>query len=454
MHPAITRNTLITQSGLGQIAALSVDEQVRTSIWNLLTKFQEIKSFASEIHTETHLIRPILKVLGYAYESKPRFFEDHVKGPDAALFSSEGERVKNSRLWGTEEYYTNTLGVLLLKRYGRNLTEGISGFYLEFENRIPLFQMMYLLKKTRTPWGILTDGRHWVLIRKPVFYETRLVSVDIEHALHENGTEVLDMFYSLFSLQGITATVPQIMETDRTALIRLLKERRESVRNSVQYLRKDAEVLPKVMHSYKDLYPDANLIETLKRLQIKSTAPAHVGGGKSGANDYNCSAIAAYIFNRKGYETDLDLESILLSNHKEGLTKEQLLSLKILDLSPNFGNTALELVEALAYFSFILPYKERNTFMAEWENESLLKRYIIRHVLFGIEKSCFAHDILHSAIQKRFGTDASNYKLGNPLIGMSIRDLTAYLNGNRQPIRDSESRLNKEPGRSPAVNRI
>jgi hypothetical protein len=80
---------------------------------------------------------------------------------------SDEERVKNSSLWGTQEYYFNTLGILLLKRYGRNLEEGISGFYLEFENRIPIYQTMYLLKKTKTSWGILTDGKHWILIKKP-----------------------------------------------------------------------------------------------------------------------------------------------------------------------------------------------------------------------------------------------------------------------------------------------
>ncbi|HQP55695.1 MAG TPA: hypothetical protein PLN83_06270, partial [Syntrophorhabdus sp.] len=98
-----------------------------------MTKFQDIKKFASEIHTEIHLVKPMLKLLGFTYESKPKFFEDHVKGPDVALFYSEDFRVKSSKLWGTREYYDNTLGILVLKRYGRNLHEGITGFYLEFE---------------------------------------------------------------------------------------------------------------------------------------------------------------------------------------------------------------------------------------------------------------------------------------------------------------------------------
>jgi hypothetical protein len=29
---------------------------------------------------------------------------------------------------------------------------------------------MYLLKKTKTSWGILTDGKHWILIKKPALW--------------------------------------------------------------------------------------------------------------------------------------------------------------------------------------------------------------------------------------------------------------------------------------------
>jgi hypothetical protein len=136
----IARNTLISRAGLDKILLTHHQEEACASLQQMLAKFQEIKTFASEIHTETHLIRPMLKLLGYAYESKPKFFEEQIKGPDAALFTSEENRVKNSSFWGTEKYYSDTLGILLLKRYGRNLEEGISGFYLEFENRIPFIK--------------------------------------------------------------------------------------------------------------------------------------------------------------------------------------------------------------------------------------------------------------------------------------------------------------------------
>ena len=149
-------------------------------------------------------------------------------------------------------------------------------------------------------------------------------------------------------------------------------------------------------------------------------------------SEYNISDIAAYLFNKKGYKTGLDLEDIFLNNRSGDLTKEYLLSLKILDMTPNFGNIAAELIEGIAYLSFILPYKERNTFVTEWENETSLKRYIIDHLLFGIEKSYFAYDIFHGMMRSRFKTEARNYKFGNPLIGMSLNDVPHYFDTTNQ----------------------
>ena len=165
---------------------------------------------------------------------------------------SDEERVKNSSLWGTPEYYSNTLGILLLKRYGRNLEEGISGFYLEFENRIPIYQTVYLLKKTKTSWGILTDGKHWILIKKPASYETRLIDIDLENALLENRRETLHLFYNIFSLRGLMKTLPEIIEHERTGLINVLKEKKTSVRNTIQGLKKKTDIFPKVIDSYRE----------------------------------------------------------------------------------------------------------------------------------------------------------------------------------------------------------
>ncbi len=71
------------------------------------------------------------------------------------------------------------LPLLSVKRYGRNLGEGISGFYLDFESRIPVYQIFYLVKKAETPWGILTNGKNWILFRRPRVFEKRLIELDL-----------------------------------------------------------------------------------------------------------------------------------------------------------------------------------------------------------------------------------------------------------------------------------
>ncbi|HVN98338.1 MAG TPA: hypothetical protein VMT62_18065 [Syntrophorhabdaceae bacterium] len=398
-----------------------------------MAKFQDIKQFASEIHTEIHLIKPVLKLLGYAYESKPKFFEEQIKGPDAALFASDEDYVRSSSLWGTEEYYAHARGLLVLKRYGRNLEEGISGFYLEFENRIPMFQTAYLLKKTRVPWGILTNGQHWMLIRRPVAHEATLIDLDLEKALFENGKEALHLFFHIFSLRGLLKTLPEILEQERTDLIALLKEKRTFARNAVQGLKKKLDVYPRIVNVCQEIFSDKEFPATETYLQdngLKFEKQLHVH--RDNISDYNISDITAYLFNKKNHQTSIDFEEVFLQKGAAKLTKEQLLSLKILDMTPNFGTLAAKLIEGIAYLSFILPYKERNTFVTEWENETSLTRYIVDRLLFGIEKSHPTFDILHHMMKSRFRTRASNYKLGNPLIGMSLSEIPSHFDARNQ----------------------
>lgn len=360
MRSFITRNTLLSPAGLNKIFSMPQEDTTYISFQEVLMKFQDIKQFASEIHTEIHLIKPVLKLLGYAYESKPKFFEEQIKGPDAALFVSDEDRVKNSSLWGTKEYYAHTRGLLLLKRYGRNLEEGISGFYLEFENRIPIYQTMYLLKKTKAPWGILTNGTHWILIRKPVSYETMLIGIDLEKTLFENNKQALHLFFNIFSLRGLIRTLPEILEQERTDLIALLKEKKAFARNAIQGLKKKLEIYPGIMNVYQDFFSDKEFPVTETYLHdnnVKFEKQYHVQ--PDNVSEYNISDITAYLFNKNSHPTSVDFEEVFLQKGAANCTKEQILSLKILDMTPNFGNLAVELIEGLAYLSSILPYKRK-----------------------------------------------------------------------------------------------
>ncbi|MDD3844924.1 MAG: hypothetical protein PHC90_01045 [Syntrophorhabdaceae bacterium] len=421
------RNSLISRRGLQQFLSLPGEDLVYVSLLEILSKFQDIKQFASEIHTEIHLIKPILKILGYAYESKPKYFDDSIKGPDVALFATEAQRDRTSPLWGTPEYYENTLAVLLLKRFGRNLEEGVSGFYLEFENRIPLYQLFYFLKNTKTPWGILTNGKQWMLMKKPVAYETRIFSIDLEEAIDANDRDALNLFCKVFSLGGLSTMLPDLHEGERQALISRLQEKKVSIHNATAGFKKKTEVFPRIVGGLSDLFEEDVFTTTRTYLTENNVYVANRSASPDSVDEFNLADIASYLLNKKGAAPPVDLERILLRTKPGQVTKEELLTLKILDMTPGFGNITSQLVDAIAYFSFVLPYRDRNTFVAQWEDEKTLKLYILQKILYGIEKSHVAYDILQCAMKGRYGTEAVNYRFGNPLIGMSLADIAPHV---------------------------
>ncbi|OPY01036.1 MAG: hypothetical protein A4E61_01799 [Syntrophorhabdus sp. PtaB.Bin184] len=428
----IVRNSLISRRGLQQIISLPGEDAVYVSLLEILTKFGDIKKFASEIHTEIHLIKPILKILGYAYESKPKYFNDSIKGPDAALFATEADRDKASPLWGTPEYYGNTLGVLLLKRFGRNLEEGVSGFYLEFENRIPLYQIFYFLKNTKTPWGILTNGKQWMLMKKPLACETRVFSVDLEEAVETNDRDALHLFCKVFSLSGLLTTLPEIQETERQSLIDRLKEKKVSLHSATAGFKKRTEVFPRIVGGLSDLFAEDIFTTTRAYLTENDVYVAKRTTPPDPVDEFDVSDIASYLLNRKGSSPVIDPQRIFLQAKTEELTKDDLLAMRMLDMTPGFGNITTQLVDGIAYLSFILPYRDRNTFVAQWEDEKSLKRFILQRILYGIEKSHVACDILQYTMKHRYGTEAVNYRFGNPLIGMSLSDITPHVDTRNQ----------------------
>jgi len=423
MHPSILRNTLLSPSSIEKISSTPVGSDVLSALTELLVNFQDIKKFASEIHTEIHLVKPMLKLLGYTYESKPKFFEDNVKDPDVALFASEDDRVHSSPLWGTPEYYSNTQGILMLKRYGRNLHEGITGFYLEFENRIPMYQLMYLLRKASTPWGILTNGRYWMLIKKPGHFEEKLIEIDLEQPLLSGEEEPGRLFYNIFSLNGLKDTIPNALEEEREALLALLMDKKKSIVKATTALQKKVDIYPQLRRSYKSFFPDDHLTVTDSYLKDRGVRIEDVHNPRPAiVNEYNASDICSYLFTRNTTNIAFDLEQIIARKNRP-YTKEDLLSLRILDMTPGLGNITIQLLEGMAYLSFLQPYREKNTFVSEWEDEASLKKYILDRMLYGVERSHICYDALQNSLTKRFGTEARHYRIGNPLVGISLKDI-------------------------------
>ncbi len=419
---AVIRNTLFSEETLDLILSLPREEEAYPPILEAVVKFQDIRKFASEIHTEIHLVKPILKMLGHAYESKPKFFEDQVKGPDVALFASEEERVEKAKIWGSEAYYEGALGILILKRYGRNLYEGITGFYLEFENRIPLYQALYLLKRGKTPWAILTNGRNWILVRRPFQSERRLLEIDLEACLADNG-DALHLFFNIFSRRGLYHTLPDLLEGERKKLVGVLNYDKIFVRKSLQDLKRTSEAYAFLSPICRQYFPQTPLPHTAAYIRQRGVEKTFPEQEPRIINDFNVSDVCSYLLVRRGIPKTLDLEEPVLRTKDGRRSKEELLAMKILDMTPGFGTATVHLMETLAYGAFTLPYREKNTFVAEWEEYGALNRYLAEKVLYGIERSPLALDMLSRALEGRFRARAGNYRLGNPLLGMSLNDV-------------------------------
>lgn len=430
---AVVRNTLLPPGFDDKILLLPRPYDTVSVLLETLLKFQRIKDFASEIQTEKQLVRPILKALGYVFEAKPRFFEDHVKEPDFALFVTEEDRLHASRSWGSDRYFTDALALMSARRYGRSLEEGITGFFLDFENRIPMYQMMYLLKRSRTPWGIVTNGRNWTLLQRPSSAEKRIIEMDLERALSGDAEETLALFVHLFSARGLSSLIPGFIDEGRSDLSRFLEEQKRSISDKLNEDTQKVDVYPGIMSLYSAVFPDRSLSLTedyLRERAINCTCRSRPV--RNSVDSYDESEIFNYLLGRGPACGPIDLEEILLRDKTEVYSKEQLFDLKILDMTPGFGVSAVQLVEGIAYLSLLLPYQEKNSFVSEWENGPALYRSILDRMLFGAEKSHPALDILQHSLNNRFGTTGKNYRLGNPLLGMSLRDIEGLVDAKSQ----------------------
>ena len=329
MEPPLKRNTLLSPPCFERISALPAGEEVCSTLVEVVTRFQKMEAFASEIHTELHLVKPILKLLGFAFESKPMFFEEHIKGPDFALFRSEEDRLKSPAQWGTRSYYENLLGLLVVKRYGRSLEEGIGGFFLDFENRIPLYQAMYLTKTSGVPWGILTNGKNWLLLKRPFAFEKPLLEIDLEQSVVSNDEKGMLLFYHIFSSMGLTTTLPDLLEKERVDLIGLLKGERTSLARTLMPGQTEAGVRAATISLYGRLFPDGSLSMTEKGAkEAGPVTPLRRPGKMAATKGFDQSDVFTYLLS-KGTAADLHhLDACILSSIDEDRSKERLLSLK------------------------------------------------------------------------------------------------------------------------------
>ncbi len=156
--------------------------------------------------------------------------------------------------------------------------------------------------------------------------------------------------------------MPDILEHERQALIKHLKDKKRSTRKMIGSSRRRLEIYPRIREVYRELFPDDTLPTTEAYLKNYDINVENNTYQKTGVlNEYDRSDICSYLFVDNQAKNNFDIEEVMIGQNKQ-LTKEDLLSLRILDMTTGFGNVTVQLLEGLAYLSFVLPYNEKNSF--------------------------------------------------------------------------------------------
>jgi len=153
------------------------------AVRDLWQKTRQYGDSWNEAQTEEEFIKPVLKALGWSFIVQPKAHSGgRATRPDYALFADDATRQAAYPHQGDDDaFYSRALAIAEAKYWGRPLSQkDSSGRDAWKAGGNPSHQMVSYLVGTRTPWGILTNGRTWRLYSREVsstaseFYEVDL----------------------------------------------------------------------------------------------------------------------------------------------------------------------------------------------------------------------------------------------------------------------------------------
>lgn len=172
-------------------------------ILELITLFKDSKHFPSynEAQLEEHLIKPVLKILGFEFEVQA----DVGTGsdyPDYALFGVYDK----SKVWKNKEaLFKEALTICEAKRWDRELDRPDKDKMSKSWN--PSFQIWVYLNRTEKDWGILTNGRKWRLYHKEPRTD-KFFEIDLSQIVEKKDVKALKYFWLFFSRNAFESSGP------------------------------------------------------------------------------------------------------------------------------------------------------------------------------------------------------------------------------------------------------
>ena len=154
----------------------------------------------NEAQTEEQFIRPVLRILGHAFEVQPTLrTAQGTKQPDYAFFAdTETLHLARQRL-NTDEFFNTATAIGDAKAWGRNLDRRLDGPGDAFSNSNPNYQIDFYIRTSGVTWGILTNGKLWRLYHRDTSYKLdSFYEVELGKVLSDGDINAFRYFYYFF----------------------------------------------------------------------------------------------------------------------------------------------------------------------------------------------------------------------------------------------------------------
>jgi len=175
-------------------------EPVRRQLLHLYEEKKALLSGANEAQTEEEFIKPVLKILGFAYSVQPKTTgSGGAEHPDYVLYASEGDKTHAVSGGSEERLFAPALAIGEAKYWERDLDKKRRGDEREIAPSAvsPSFQIARYLEATGVEWGVLTNGREWRLYwGRASDKQKRYYAIDLLRVLDE--AEAFKYFYLFF----------------------------------------------------------------------------------------------------------------------------------------------------------------------------------------------------------------------------------------------------------------
>lgn len=211
-EPIYNNRSLFSSYYLEKVVAAQTDASLTAVYQEIQALYAPIAAAASrlnEAQTEELFIRPVLRVLGHAFEVQPRLrTAQGTKQPDYAFFAdTETLHLARPQL-NTDEFFTTATAIGDAKAWGRNLDRRLDGPGDAFSNSNPNYQIDFYIRTSGVTWGMLTNGKQWRLYHRDTSYKLdSFYEVDLGKVLTDDDINAFRYFYYFFRSEAFAQEV-------------------------------------------------------------------------------------------------------------------------------------------------------------------------------------------------------------------------------------------------------